>query len=96
MTAIFRSLMGKNHISTSELKQKIKDILRQTDAKFSETDFDNNWTDFYVDERCSIAHGSGSKLVIVRTYSEHEKIASKVGYWTRSVLNYYRDQHKKP
>jgi hypothetical protein len=76
--AIVRSLMGKNHNSTSDLKQKIKDILRQTNAKFSETDFNKNWRDFYVDESCPIVHRSGSKLVYVRTYSEYGKILSKV------------------
>ncbi|HEY6755748.1 MAG TPA: hypothetical protein VI037_00005 [Nitrososphaera sp.] len=96
MTTIVRSLLGRNHVSTSDLKQKIKEILRQTGATFSETEFDNNWEDFYVDERCSIAHGLGSKLVDVRTYSEYEKISSKVSYWTRSVLYHYIDQHKKP
>src|SRR5215210_7238938 len=96
MTTIVRSLLGKNYVSTSDLKQKIKEILRGTDATFSETVFDNNWKDFYIDERCSIVHGSGSKLVDVRTYSEYEKIARKVGYWTRSVLYHYIDQHKKP
>jgi hypothetical protein len=59
--------------------------------KFSESEFDNNWNDFYVEERCSLAHGSGSTLVDVRTYSEYEKIASKVGYWTRSVLYHHID-----
>ena len=44
-----------------------KEIVRRADATFSETEFDNNWKDFYVDERCSIARGSGSKLVDVRT-----------------------------
>jgi hypothetical protein len=56
MTTIVRSLLGKNHVSTSDLKQKIKEILRQTDAKFSESEFDNNWKDFYLEERCSLAH----------------------------------------
>ena len=96
MTTIVRSLLGRNHVSTSDLKQKIKEILRQTGTTFSETEFDNNWEDFYVDERCSIAHGLGSKLVDVRTYSEYEEISSKVSYWTRSVLYHYIDQHKKP
>ena len=96
MTTVVCSLLGKNHVSTSDLKQTIKEILRQTDAKFSETEFDNNCKDFYVDERCSIAHVSVSKLIDVRTYSEYEKIASKVGYWTRSILYHYIDQHKKP
>ncbi len=96
MTTIVRSLLGKNYVSTSDLKQKIKEILRQSDATFSETVFDNNWKDFYIDERCSIVHGSGSKLVDVRTYSAYEKIANTVGYWTRSVLYHYIDQHKKP
>ena len=96
MTTIVRSLLGKNHVSTSDLKQKIKEILRRTDATFAETVFDNNWKDFYIDERCSIVHGWGSKLVDVRTYSEYEKIAREVGYWTRSVLYHYIDQHKKP
>lgn len=80
MTTIVRSLLGKNYINTSDLKQKIKEILRQADSKFSESEFDNNWKDFYVDKRCSIAHGTGSKLVDVRTYSEYEKIVNKVGY----------------
>jgi hypothetical protein len=96
MTTIVRSLLERNHVLTSDLKQKIKEILRQTGATFSETEFDNNWEDFYADERCSIAHGLGSKLVNARTYSEYEKLASKVSYWTRSVLYHYIDQHKKP
>nr|MDQ3968928.1 hypothetical protein [Thermoproteota archaeon] len=61
ITTVVRSLLGGDRILTSDLKQKIKEILRQTDTKFSETEFDNNWKDFYVDERCSIAHGAGSK-----------------------------------
>jgi hypothetical protein len=47
------------------------------------------WKDFYIDERCSIARGSGSKLVDAGAYSEHEKLVCKVGYWTRSVLYHY-------
>jgi hypothetical protein len=31
MTTIVRSLLGKNHVSMSDLKQKTKEILRQTD-----------------------------------------------------------------
>lgn len=96
MTTVVRSLLVRDRILTPDLKQKIKEILRQTDTKFSETKFENNWKDFYVDERCSIAHGAGSKLVDVRTYSEYEEIVNKVGYWARSVLYYYINEHKKP
>lgn len=95
MTTVVHSLPGRDRILTSDLKQKIKEILRQTDTKFSETEFDNNWKDFYVDERCCIVHGAGSKLVDVKTYSEYEKIVNKVGYWVRSILYYYINEHKK-
>jgi hypothetical protein len=43
------------------------------------------------DERCSIAHGKGSKLIDPRTIHEHDKMTSSVGYWEREVIYYYID-----
>jgi hypothetical protein len=39
-------------------------------------------------------HGSGSKLIDIRTHEEYQQIASKVGYGTRSVLYNYIEQYK--
>ncbi|HEX2169519.1 MAG TPA: hypothetical protein VHF65_04400 [Nitrososphaera sp.] len=90
--------MGKNHNSTSDLKQKIKDILRQTNAKFSETDFDKNWRDFYVDERCPIVHRSGSKLVCSNIFRIRQDIKqSSMMYKVGLVLSHKPIQKmKKP
>jgi hypothetical protein len=94
MTTIVRSLHGRDHITTSALKGEIIEILKRTNNDFSELAFEEDWKSFYVEERCSIAHGKGSKLIDVRTSSEYDKIVDTVRYWATTVLYYYIDNYK--
>jgi hypothetical protein len=95
MTVLARDLGYKRpdgHVYTSDLKNSIKDVLRQRTSNFDETQFEKDWDSFYSDERCSISHGKGSKLVNVRTLGEHEKIVNTVGGWAREMIYYYIDK----
>ena len=97
MTVLARDLLNKGpngHVSTSDLKQSIKDILRQTNSKFNEPQFDQDWKSFYSDERCNISHGRGSKLIDIRTLAEHGRIVNTVGGWARHMIYYFIDKHK--
>jgi hypothetical protein len=69
-------------------------MYRQTDNKFDESEFDKDWKDCYSDERCSIAHGKGSKLVDIRTSAEYDKIVNMVGGWARDIIYCYIDRLK--
>ena len=42
-------------------------------------------------ERCSIAHGRGSKLIDSRTLREYDEIANIVHNWNREAIYYYID-----
>lgn len=97
MTVIVRELLNKNpseDVKTAKLRDKIKDILRHTNSNFNELQFDKNWKSFYSDERCSISHGKGSKLIDIRTLTEHERIVNTVGGWAREVIYYFIDKYK--
>jgi hypothetical protein len=97
MTVIVRDLLNRNpndDVYTSEIRNKIKDIFRQANSRFDESQFDQDWKSFYSAERCSISHGKGSKLIDVRTLAEHEKIVNTVGSWAREVIYYYIDKFK--
>jgi hypothetical protein len=97
MTVLVRELLGKDHVYTSDLKDYIKLVLRKRDpTRFDESTFDTQWDEYYVDERCSIAHGRGSKLIDPRTVSEYDKMTSRIGYWTREVIYYYIDNFQNP
>jgi len=92
MTVIARYLLGKkakDHISTSSVRDKIKEILKERCNQFDEKAFINDWKSCYSDERCSIAHGKGSKIIDTRTSPEYEKLVNTVGGWTREVIYYY-------
>ena len=88
-TVLARNLLGKKKkgkVRTSQLKNKIKDVFKETKASFDEKQFKKDWKDCYSDERCSIAHGLGSKLIDVRTIPEYEKVVNIVGGWAREVV----------
>ena len=66
MTVLARDLLNKSpngKVSTCDLKKSIKDVLRQRTGNFDESQFNQDWIDFYSEERCFIAHGRGSKLI---------------------------------
>jgi hypothetical protein len=97
MTVLARDLDYKRpdgHVYTSDLKNSIKNALRQRTSNFDESQFDKDWEDFYSDERCSIAHGKGSRLIDIRTLGEHGKIVNTVGGWAREMIYYYIDKFK--
>jgi hypothetical protein len=81
ITVLVRELLGKDKVKTSDLKDYIKLVLRKRDPTvFNESTFNTQWDEYYVDERCSIAHGRGSKLIDPRTVREYDKMTSKIGY----------------
>ena len=94
MTVLTRSLLNKDYVDTKDLKMKIRDVLEQRDSKFDELMFEEHWKNSYSDERCSIAHGKGSKLIDPRMSAEYEKLVNIVGYWTREIIYYYIDKFK--
>jgi hypothetical protein len=94
MTVLTRSLLKKDYVDSKDLKMKIKDILQQRDSKFDELMFEDHWKNSYSDERCSIAHGKGSKLIDPRMSAEYEKLVNIVGYWAREVIYHYIDKFK--
>ena len=97
MTVLARDLLNKNpndDVKTNQLKNSIKHVYLQTSNKFDESRFDQEWIDCYSDERCSIAHGRGSKLINSRTSAQYDKMANTVGGWARDVIYYYIDKFK--
>ena len=58
--------------------------------------FEDEWKKCYADERCSIAHGLGSKLLDVGQPAEHEKIVNTVHSWTRAVLYDFITSNQNP
>lgn len=97
MTVMARELLNKkpsDKVDTPELKNSIKNVLRQRHSKFDESQFDNDWKTCYSDERSSIAHGRGSKLIDIRTSVEYDKIVNMVGGWARDVIYYYLNKYK--
>lgn len=97
MTVMARDLLSKkpnDDVKTGELKKSIKTALQQTGNNFDESQFDKDWIAFYSDERCSIAHGRGSKLIDPRKLAEYDRIVNTVGGWARDVIYYYIDIFK--
>jgi hypothetical protein len=82
----------KGYVNTCDLRNSIKDVLRQRTSKFNELQFDQDWKNFYSKERCSIFHGKGSKLINVRTLAEYEKIVNTLGDWAREIIYYFIDK----
>ena len=81
-----------DNIPTKDLKEKIRLVLSKRNAStFDVITFYRQWNDCYADERCSIAHGRGSKLVDPRTILEYNKIVNTVHYWARELIYYYID-----
>jgi hypothetical protein len=96
MTVLIRDLWKKelpkeDYVSTSVLQEKIKLILRDRNPTFDEAEFDEEWKKCYPEERCSIVHGKGSKLIDPRTIHEYDKMTNIIGYWNREVIYYYID-----
>jgi transaldolase len=97
MTVLARDLLNKNpgdDVRTPELKYSIRDIYQQIDSRFDKSQFDKDWKNCYSDERCSISHGRGSKLVDPRTSVEYDKIVNMVGGWARDMVYYYINKYK--
>jgi hypothetical protein len=75
-----KELSKKDKVETTFLKEKIKLILKERDSTiFDETKFYDQWKEYYVDERCSIAHGKGSKLIDPRTIYEYDAMTRSIG-----------------
>jgi hypothetical protein len=98
MTVLIRDLWKKElpkneKVITDFLKEKIKLILKDRDPNiFDETKFYDQWKEYYIDERCSIVHGKGSKLIDPRTIHEYDEMNRRIGYWAREVIYYYIDK----
>lgn len=91
LTVLIRDILGKDKIITSELKDTISSILKNTGPNFDHSRFEIDWNECYTNERCSISHGRLSKLIDVRNESEYFRIVNKVSRWTRMVFYYYID-----
>jgi hypothetical protein len=92
ITVLVRELSGKDHVYTHDIRDYIKLVLRNRDPTiFNESEFENQWKEYYIDERCSIAHGRGSKLIDPRTIPEYDEMTRTISYWTREVIYYYID-----
>ena len=102
MTVLIRDIWQKelpkgDYVSTTVLQEKIKTILRDRNpTTFDESKFDKEWQKCYPEERCSIVHGKGSKLIDPRTIFEYDAMSSDIGYWTREVIYYYIDNFQNP
>jgi hypothetical protein len=102
MTVLVRDLWRKelpkeDYVSTNVLQEKIKLIIKDRDpTTFNESEFDEEWKKCYPEERCSIVHGKGSKLIDPKTIHEYDKMTSRVGYWAREVIYYYIDNFQNP
>jgi hypothetical protein len=87
-----KELQKEDYVSTNILQEKIKLILRnRSPTPFNEKKFDEEWKKCYPEERCSIVHGKGSKLIDPKTIHEYDKMTSRIGYWGREVIYYYID-----
>ena len=97
MTVLIRDLWTKelpkkDEVTTAFLKEKIKLILKDRNPTiFHESEFYNQWKEYYVDERCSIAHGRGSKIIDPRTIHEYDYMTRNINSWNRDVIYYYVD-----
>lgn len=97
LTVIIRNVLGipeNENIKTFDLKEGIKKILREKDSNYDDEKFEKAWRDCYVDERCSIVHGRGSRLVDISKIPEHDELVDIVHFWTREVVYYFIDQNQ--
>ena len=97
LTVIIRNILGiseKENVITPELKGGIKKILVEKDPNFGNDKFEEAWKDCYGDERCSIVHGHGSRLIDISKIAEHEKIVNTVHFWTREVIYYFIERNR--
>ena len=97
LTVIIRNILDipeKDEVRTSALKNGIKRILMENDSKFDNDKFEKAWTDCYGDERCSMVHGHGSRLIDITKTSEHEKLVNIVHFWTREVIYYFIERNQ--
>jgi hypothetical protein len=90
------NLSNKAHVPTSMLREQTKLILRKRNSQFDENKFYREWEECYANERCSIAHGHGSKLIDVSKSNEYETMVSTVGFWTREVIYYFINANQVP
>jgi hypothetical protein len=65
--------------------------MKRNPTTFDEARFCDQWNECYVDERCSIAHGRGSKLIDPRTINKYNEITNTIDYWAREMISYYID-----
>jgi len=97
LTVIIRDVLGipeKDDVKTSSLKKGIKEILMERDSNFDDDKFEKAWRDCYADERCSIVHGRGSRLIDISKTPEHEKLVNTVHFWTREVVYYFIERNQ--
>lgn len=94
LTVLIRNISHSDYVSTNTLKEQTKLILKKRNSKFDESRFDKEWNECYADERCSISHGRGSKLVDVSKSNEYQKMVSTVGHWTREVVYFFIDNNQ--
>ena len=66
-------------VYSSEIRNKLKDIFRQTNSKFDESKLEKDWKDCYSDVRAS---------------AEYERMVNVVGGWAREMIYYFIDKHK--
>jgi len=96
MTVIIRDLYpdkignkyDPEHVATSLLKNGIKEILK-CNVGFDEMQFDKQWTECYLDERCSIAHGKKSTILDISRKYESEELVRDVYNWAANLILFY-------
>jgi hypothetical protein len=95
LTVLVRDISGSGYVDTDQLKNTVKDVL-QKDSNFEINKFEQDWSDCYKNERCSIAHGKISKLINLENEREYNSIVGKVHSWTRKVFHYFIDTNQQP
>jgi hypothetical protein len=97
LTVIIRNILGipeQENVKTRDLKNGIKQILLDRDSNFDTDKFEKAWQDCYVDERCSIVHGRGSRLVDISKIPEHDKLVNTIHSWTREVVYHFIEHNQ--
>jgi hypothetical protein len=94
MTAIIRDVIGQDYIDTQTFKNELKSKLKKQNTNFDELGFEHIWKNCYADERCSIAHGRGSKLVDIRNPFEYDNLVREIASWTRQVIYSYINNYQ--
>lgn len=96
LTVLVRDISGSDYVDTAQLKNTIKDVLQKNDSNFDINKFEQDWSECYKNERCSIAHEKISKVINLENEREYNSIVGKVHSWTRKVFHHFIDANQQP